>query len=59
MSVSLSKVGKAVRGSNITFTATVVGYEDPEQELKFMFHDNAIPHHEYTVNLIKKCYPCL
>ncbi|KOB66712.1 Uncharacterized protein OBRU01_20873 [Operophtera brumata] len=49
MSVSLSRVGKAVRGSNITFTATVAGYEDPNQELKFIFHDNAIPHNEYTL----------
>lgn len=56
MSVSLSKVGKTVRGSNITFTATVSGYENPEEKLKFIFRDNSIPHHEHSVSPIHLIY---
>lgn len=47
--VILTNSGPAVRGSNVTFTATILrGYTG--EELQFIFTDDAAPEHYHTVS---------
>ncbi|KAI5651918.1 hypothetical protein NE865_00255 [Phthorimaea operculella] len=43
MKVTLSKVGPVVRGSNVTFTATITDYDN--SEIEYDFRDDAEPQH--------------
>lgn len=45
----LSNNGPAVRGSKITFTATVPDYD--KETIKYVFFDNAQPQHTATVSI--------
>lgn len=56
MKITLNNIGRAVRGANVTFVATVLNYDG--DNLKFAFHDNATPQHMYSVkthNVNKIC----
>lgn len=48
--VSLTNSGPAVRGANVTFTATIVsGYEG--ENFKFVLTDDAFPKHHVEVSI--------
>lgn len=52
INVNLTDNGPAVRGANVTFTATIVsGYT--EENLKFVFTDNAVPQHKQEVSILE------
>lgn len=47
--VTLSDNGPAVRGANVTFTATIVsGYTG--ENFKYLFTDNGVPQHKQEVS---------
>lgn len=55
LKLSLTSDGPAVRGSNVSFTATVSGYGG--ENLKFVYWDDAQPQHtaEVTTNIQLLC----
>lgn len=51
--MTLTDNGPAVRGANVTFTATIRNNSYTGENLKFVFTDNGVPQHKEEVSTFR------